>query len=117
MREVCAVQAIDRFYLHAGMDAVFQLPASFDHEETFFAAKSGFLLKSQQMLDARILCAGNCFYTHLLNSYLTRKVLLAIGGMQDIGSGMGSLQGDLTATLGGEILALGTKKEDSHHLR
>jgi len=41
------------------MDAVFQLPASLYHEETFFAAKSGFLLEGQQMLYASILHARN----------------------------------------------------------
>jgi hypothetical protein len=55
--EVCAVQEIDRLYLHAGMKAMFQLSPTLYNEEAFLSAKSGFLLKSQQMLDARILCA------------------------------------------------------------
>ena len=50
--------------LHAGLDAVFQLPPAFDHEEAFFAAKSGFLLEGQQVFDTWVLCA--CYFHFLL---------------------------------------------------
>jgi hypothetical protein len=37
-------EVIDTLYLHAGMDAMLQLPASFDNKEPLLTTERGFLL-------------------------------------------------------------------------
>ena len=58
---------------------MFQLPPAFDHEEAFFAAKSGVLLEGQQMLDARILCA--CYF-HFFIGFQVSSFKIQVSGFK-----------------------------------
>ncbi len=56
------------------------------------------------------------FFSLLLNSYLTCKVLFPVGAVQDIDSGLGGLEGDLIAVGGGSLVTVGGKEEEGHDL-